>query len=177
MTRTKIYNCNKGLTLAKILSITCDNASSNDTMMTVLPDHLLEFPGKANHTRCFNHTIALVAMRVVRQFDIPKGGDETAMDEAELELRELAEGLDIEEEITQRELEADDNDEGDDEFYDWEGEQEHTFVLDRKDLNENVRPVRMLLVKVSLFLCHNGHRTYIVLEASQDSLFPNPLNH
>lgn len=159
------------------MSITCDNASPNDKMMTELPKRLPEFPGETNHTRCFNHTIALVAVRVVRQFDVPSGDTETIMNEAEQELRELADGIDIEEEVTQQEREVDDDDESDDDVLDWEGEREDTFILDREDLDENTRPVRMLLVKVSISLHHDVQWTYTVLEASQNSLFPNPLNH
>src|SRR3979490_1980879 len=102
--------------LDKILSITCDNASPNDKMMTELPKRLPEFPGETNHTLCFNHTIALVAVRVVRQFDVPSGDTETIMNEAEQELRELADGIDIEEEVTQQEQEVDDDDESDDDI-------------------------------------------------------------
>ena len=68
------------------MSITCDNASANDVMIDDLPQHLPNFPGKPNHTQCFNHTIALVAMRIVRQFDVPSAGEGDQMSEAEEEL-------------------------------------------------------------------------------------------
>lgn len=132
------------------MGITCDNASPNNTMIEVLPELIAGFPGAANHTRCFNHIVALVAIRIVRQFDVSSGEDNEAMDEAERELQELAEGLDIEEAVTQREREVDnDGDEGDDDDG-WREERERLSVADRKELDESVRPIRMLLVKVSV---------------------------
>jgi hypothetical protein len=43
----------------------------------------------------------LVAKRLIHQFDVLKGDADAAIDEAEKELRDLAEGMDIEEMVTQ----------------------------------------------------------------------------
>ena len=122
-------------------------------MIEVLPDHIPGFPGAANHTRCFNHIVALVAVRIVRQFDVASGENKEAMDEAEQELQDLAEGLDIEEAVTQREREAaDDEDDEDNEGDDvsgWNEERAKMSVADHDELDESTRPVRMLLIKVS----------------------------
>ncbi|KAH7905009.1 hypothetical protein BJ138DRAFT_987937, partial [Hygrophoropsis aurantiaca] len=53
----------------KILSITSDNASVNDAMVNALANIIPEFPGKANQTRCFSHTLNLVAKSIIRLFD------------------------------------------------------------------------------------------------------------
>ncbi|KAG1745068.1 uncharacterized protein EDB91DRAFT_1037560, partial [Suillus paluster] len=53
----------------QILSITCDNASNNDTMIRELSDKVLEFGGAVTHTRCFLHTVNLVAKSLIRKFD------------------------------------------------------------------------------------------------------------
>ena len=130
----------------QVLSITCDNASCNDTMIDELEDMIPNFPGAANRTRCFNHIIALVAVRVVRQFDIPKGEDIDVTNGPEQELRELAKDSDVEESITQREWECrgdDDDDDGD--IADWQDDE--PIVLDREALNASLKPGRMLLVK------------------------------
>ncbi|KAG1722531.1 hypothetical protein EDD22DRAFT_760423, partial [Suillus occidentalis] len=66
-----------------ILSITCDNASNNDTMVNELSDLLEDFPGETNRTRCFLHIVNLVAKTLIRQFDVPKAKVDTIMDEAE----------------------------------------------------------------------------------------------
>jgi hypothetical protein len=121
-------------------------------MIAELPMILPAFPGEANHTRCFNHTVALVAVRVVRQFDTPKCGARDELSEAEEELQALAEGSDIEEEVTQQEWEAVEGEPDEDDENDWDEEREGLFVLDREDLDENARPIRLLLVKVSVFL-------------------------
>jgi hypothetical protein len=120
-------------------------------MIEVLPQHIPGFPGAANQTRCFNHIVALVAIRIVRQFDVAKATDTDIMDEAERELRELAEGIDIEEAETQRERETRDDDDEDEDIDDdiWHEEREMLSATDRQELDESVRPVRLLLVKVS----------------------------
>ncbi|KAG1760280.1 hypothetical protein EDD22DRAFT_757666, partial [Suillus occidentalis] len=66
-----------------ILSVICDNASNNDTMVNELSDLLEDFPGETNRTRCFLHIINLVAKTLIRQFDVPKAKADTIMDEAE----------------------------------------------------------------------------------------------
>jgi hypothetical protein len=119
-------------------------------MIEVLPSMIEDFPGAPNHTRCFNHVVALVAKRIVRQFDV-KGGDSDGMDEAERELRELAEGLDLEESVTQSERDVDDKDEDDDDDDDGYDVTANLSATDREALNESLRPVRTLLVKVSKY--------------------------
>ncbi|KAF8867747.1 hypothetical protein BD779DRAFT_1416233, partial [Infundibulicybe gibba] len=53
----------------QILSITCDNATPNDTMIDELAKLISAFPGAANRTRCFTHILNLTAKSVLRQFD------------------------------------------------------------------------------------------------------------
>ncbi|KAG2031558.1 hypothetical protein BDR03DRAFT_875694, partial [Suillus americanus] len=55
-----------------ILSITADNASSNDTMITKLADMVGHFGGKTARTRCFLHIVNLVAKSLLKQFNVPK---------------------------------------------------------------------------------------------------------
>jgi hypothetical protein len=117
-------------------------------MIEELPDLIDGFPGAPNHTRCFNHIVALVAKRIVRQFDVASGGDSDTVGEAERELRELAEGLDVEEATAQREQDiSDDGGDGDDDDDVWHDD---LSAIDRQALNESLRPVRTLLVKVSI---------------------------
>ena len=67
--------------------------SPNDTMIVELMDLIHNFPGEANCTRCFAHIINLVAKSLLRQFDIPNKKADSALDEAEKILLELAKGL------------------------------------------------------------------------------------
>jgi len=69
------------------------------------------------------------------------------MDDAEKELRELAEGIDIEEDITQSELDGDGDD--DDDVEGWNEQREGLSIPDHEALDASLHPVRLLLVKVS----------------------------
>jgi hypothetical protein len=53
----------------KILSVTCDNTSNNDTMITEL-DHMLTKFLPVNCTCCFAHILNLVAKSLLKQFDV-----------------------------------------------------------------------------------------------------------
>ncbi|RDB26703.1 hypothetical protein Hypma_005265 [Hypsizygus marmoreus] len=70
-------------------------------MVDMLPELIPTFPGQANLTGCFNHILSLVAKTAVHQFDVSKSKANDALDEAEWELRELAEGVDLEDLATQ----------------------------------------------------------------------------
>ena len=123
-------------------------------MIVRMSNLLISFLGDANRARCFNHVIAVIAKSAIHQFDIPKGQADAVLDEAESELRELAEGLDIEEEQTKGEWEGPDNEE-DEEGEDpdgWVDEVAGLSVADHEALEENIRPVRLVLVKVGVDL-------------------------
>lgn len=134
-------------------------------MIVRLANIIKSFPGHPNHTRCFNHVIALVAKSAVWQFDVPKGLADVALDEAEQELKELAEGIDIEEEIAQGEWEVPDDTEEDRVKSDdgWVDEVAGLSITDHEELEENIRPVRLVLVKVShLFRSNSLKETHLV---------------
>jgi hypothetical protein len=97
------------------LGITCDNASPKDTMMEHLSEIITSFAGDSKCMQCFNHIITLVMKRLIHQFDIADKDADAAMDEAEMVLRELTEGMDIEEMLTQCAWDADQDDDDDDE--------------------------------------------------------------
>jgi hypothetical protein len=117
-------------------------------MIDALMAQIREFPGEVNRTRCFNHIVALVAVRVVCQFNVPKGDNTDGTNDAEKELRELAEGSDIEETVSQREWEsAEDDDEDDEDLAEWQDDE--MTALDREALDASLKPGRMLMIKVS----------------------------
>ena len=119
-------------------------------MIDKLADLLENFPGDPNRTRCFNHVIALVAQKMTRQFDVPKGGVDAALDEAEKELRNLAEGIDIEEMLTKSMQDADKEDEDNEENED--GTEDEMSAEDRTVLDASMWPLRLVLVKVCSFV-------------------------
>ncbi|KAF9504231.1 hypothetical protein BS47DRAFT_1252105, partial [Hydnum rufescens UP504] len=52
----------------QILSVTCDNASNNDTMCNKLAKSVNSFH-LSMHVRCFTHIINLTAHTLTNQFD------------------------------------------------------------------------------------------------------------
>lgn len=63
-----------------MLCVTCNNAVNNTVMVDNLVEALPSFPRKANHTRCFLHTINLVAKSLLKEFDMTKKEATQALD-------------------------------------------------------------------------------------------------
>jgi hypothetical protein len=134
----------------QILSITCDNASNNDTMIAELANLLNNFPGPANQTRCFTHILNLVVKSVIRQFNLPKSKGDKILDEAAKELFDLAGNIEFEEdELARRDANEEEGDD-DDNVEGWIDERTHMTDIELEELDESVEPVRLLLTKVSL---------------------------
>lgn len=152
MKRSKLtYSC-------QILSITCDNASANDAMITHLAELLPGFPGQANRTRCFAHILNLVAKCIMRQFDAPKKAKTKRISNEE-DLDDLT--WDSTNDLETDELESDSDDEDNEEDLQLEeeiaGEDDDVANEDGRDemtmaeieqLEESVKPVRRVLTKV-----------------------------
>ena len=83
----------------QILAVTCDNATNNDRMIEELEFLLEDFPGAANHARCFTHILNLVVKSIMKHFDLPQGKKDVA-DEATMELMKLAGDIEEEEAVT-----------------------------------------------------------------------------
>jgi hypothetical protein len=131
----------------QILSITANNASSNDTMIDHLEDLLEDFPGDANQTRCFLHVVALIAGTLKKQFDLPKKGSV----DLDKELTTLAKNIEEEEADTRNCLELD---EDDDDMEGWVDELENMSIEERAEHEKSVRPLRLLLAKARHFFHH-----------------------
>ena len=135
------------LTIVQVLSVTCNNASANDTMIDKLSELLEEFPGSANRTRCFNHILNLVAKSVMKQFDLPKARAGEALDAAAEALAGLGGDIESQEMLPDGDLvgdeEKDDNSDG---LVDicQEMSDEEIALLDN-----TLQPVRLVLAKVS----------------------------
>ena len=140
------------LTIAQILSITCDNALNNDTMVETLKGLVKIFPGESNHTRCFDHIVNLIAKSVIQQFDIPKAKANESFDDVLRELMVLSEDLE-KEELDTRERECGEVESDDDNNLDgWVDEQGDMSEMEQKELDDNIQPIRRVLVKVSVAL-------------------------
>jgi hypothetical protein len=133
------------LTIRKILSVTHNNVSVNNLMIDIMGKELVDLPGQANRTRCFDHILNLAAKTVTKLFDLPKTkvGDTTSAEEQKL--MDLAGDIDVEEMYMQQ-LEGDkanlDDVEG------WIDEESFLSEEEVMLLNEAILPVRRVLVKV-----------------------------
>lgn len=137
------------------------------------------FPGEAAHTRCFDRICHLCAKSLLRPFDVTSGkGAQNAKDATEASLEELANGLELEErevtvlgldKIVEEELEelrvkskskskkkGEEAEEEDGQAAlddrDIEGDFDEMRTLskeEREELDDVVRPVKFVLVKVS----------------------------
>jgi hypothetical protein len=136
--------------LKQILCVSCDNASNNETMVDELEVLLPEY-SPSNRVRCFTHVLNLVAKSLLKQFDVvKKSKNDDGLNEEDHKLFTLAESLEEEELTTANELNDDNGEEGDeDNLEDWVDEVEILPDPERKLLEESVRPVKMVLVKVS----------------------------
>jgi hypothetical protein len=136
------------LTMTQIISITCDNASNNDTMVEKLKDLLEVFPGDSNRTWCFDHIVNLIAKSIIQQFDLPKTKGNKVFDEVLQDLMVSASDLD-KEELATREGESSEVDRDDDNTDGWVDEREEMSETEQQELDENIQPIRRVLVKVS----------------------------
>jgi hypothetical protein len=82
--------------------------SNNDTLVLSLSTAIDGFPGAANQTRCFAHTISISAKSILKQFDVPKTKPGVILDEAAQALANLAKELDSEERTEQEAWETED---------------------------------------------------------------------
>ena len=131
--------------VCQILSVTCDNASSNDAMIEALSELLTAFPGATNRTRCFTHILNLVVKVILRQFDVPRAKAGEALDAVSQALVDLAGDIDVEGAVMdEQEDDDDDREEGQVDPREGMSQQE------RDELDMAVCPVHVVLVKVSL---------------------------
>jgi hypothetical protein len=127
-------------------------------LVKILPDF-----SQVNHTRCFLHIVNLCAKSIIKQFDVPKKKEDEHLDEAvrELqddndELQDLAGDQELEEQqtvdtIAQHQINGQDGEEEeeDDGIEGWIDEMELLSPAERAGLEESIRPVKLVLVKVS----------------------------
>ena len=131
----------------KILSVTCDNASANDTMVEELELLIEQFNGQTSRARCILHVGNLVAKSMIKQFDIPRGRQGEDPGEEEKNLRALADGVDIKDYEMIGTIGKDP--EKDDDMDGWVDEIALLSAQEKARLENDIRPVRFALTKVS----------------------------
>jgi hypothetical protein len=140
------------LTQIQILSVTCDNASNNDKMVRQLEQLIDEFKGQESQTRCFTHILNLIAKSIIRQFDVPKAQYNRVFDKATMALMELAGDIEREEQAIVEMGDDREDDEEDENTEDWVDERDTMSEEQLNALDESARPVRLMLVKVGVYL-------------------------
>jgi hypothetical protein len=136
----------------KILAVTADNASANDTMVDNMALDLPVFPGKEHFVRCFNHTVNLIGKSLLKLFEGPKNaadGSDTALDAAEEALRTMEKDIEIEDLRTQLNNYTNQGSIGADDPFDVFDEVGDMTPAEAEEFRESVLPIRRALVKVS----------------------------
>ena len=96
----------------QILSIMCDDASNNGTMILELSNLVPTFPSESNLTRCFNHILSLIGKTAIHVFDVLQVDKDEELDNATAELLDLAKNINIEE-LKAQAVQSDGNGDGD----------------------------------------------------------------
>lgn len=139
----------------QMLSVTCDNASCNDTMVNEMAVEIDNF-SEVNRTRCFLHIVNLVAKSLLKPFEtIKKGLQDDAL---QRELDEMAEDLELEEVATQAfgNGVCDDDESTEDDIDGLVDEMEDLSEEERTEIRAQIRPVMLVLAKVSEHCTSNG---------------------
>ena len=136
----------------QMLGVTCDNASNNDTMVDEMARRIAVFEGTFSRVRCFAHVVNLVVKSLLRQFDVRETKDADGLvDEDVRALLELAQGMADEDVETLRDRRAEEHGvedaENDEE---WVDEIATLDDWERDEFEEQVRPIKMVTVKVSV---------------------------
>lgn len=122
-------------------------------MIEELGKSIEAFPGAANQNRCFLHIVNLVAKGVLRQFEPPKKQGEDGLAEGAAELLALVgELVDDESGELENDIEEDVDDNVEDDDVDGLEETRAEMTPEEiEELEEDVKPVCMVLAKVSNF--------------------------
>lgn len=120
-------------------------------MIDRLAEILDDFPGSPNWTRCFAHTLNLVAKCIMRQFDAPKKDkrQDLGWDEAFNALDALADELESDSDKNEANNEETENKEGELEIEEGTFDGREGMTAEEVwDLEKTVEPVQRVLVKV-----------------------------
>ena len=120
------------------------------------------FPGAANQTRCFMHILNLIAKSVLWQFEAPKSKGGNVLDDAARELAAVFDDLDDldDDDVALNSGGDEDDEEGTNDVGDDVVDDDEDGLPDERDgmseeelasLEKSVKPVRLVLTKVSQF--------------------------
>jgi hypothetical protein len=124
-----------------MLSVTCNNASNNNTMVDELGALIDNFSGGASQTCCFAHIINLITKMIIQQFDVPKTKEGENVNVAMAELLVLSSDMDVEDLLTQASHSQSDGDSDEDNEDGWVDEKGKLLTSDLKELEEDIQPI------------------------------------
>ena len=125
-------------------------------MIDELQKALPEYGGRASHARCFLHTTNLIAKSLISMFDIKKKNGASWLEEPSnddwlaREIEELGEDLDHDEQAMVAETEGSNVKEGADDTEGLVDLAEEMRPEERAMHEASIRPVTLVLVKVSM---------------------------
>jgi hypothetical protein len=128
--------------------------SNNDTMVKCLSKTIVSFPGATNQMCCFVHTLSISAKAISKQFDIPKGQHDSALDVAAQAFADLAEELEMEEALVMEIQEMVDEEEEDQPLDSWVNFCEGLNEEEHNDLDASIQPVWLMLIKVCCLIAY-----------------------
>jgi hypothetical protein len=118
-------------------------------MTTELEALVAHFGGESARTCCFLHVVNLIAKSFIKEFDLPEKKANEVLSSAEEDMRELATDIEWEDRVTIAENGDGDPDANEvDNIEGWMDETSELTDVERKELQTNIQPIRLLLVKV-----------------------------
>ena len=136
--------------------MTADNASANDMMTTHLHQLVPSFGGQATRTCCFLHIVNLVAKLIIKEFDILDKHSNSTDGEAEC-LHQIAGDIEREDKVMLAEMGAGDPNDADNDDAEWTYDLDDMMPEEHTQVEQNIYPVRMVLVKVQFTHHYSWH--------------------
>ena len=100
------------------------------------------FPGKGMHVRCFAHVLNLIVKSILKQFDLPEAKKDEILSEGLEELRTLGADLELEEQISRKTTNNDNDNVGDiDDIEGWIDKHQEMSEDELEELEDTILPV------------------------------------
>ena len=114
------------------------------------------FGGQATRTHCFLHIVNLVAKLIIKEFDIPDKCSNSTDGEAEC-LHQIAGDIKREDKVTLAEMGTGDPDDVDNDDAKWTYDLDDMMPEECMQVEQDIYPVRMVLVKVQFTHHYSWH--------------------
>ncbi|KAG1777141.1 hypothetical protein EV702DRAFT_970247 [Suillus placidus] len=133
-------------------------------MTAKLEDLVAHFGGESARTHCFLHVVNLIAKSLIKEFDLPKKKADEVLSRAEEDMQEFTTDIEWEDQITVAEnRDGDPNSDKFDNTEGWVDEMSELMDVKRKELQTNIQPIRLLLVKLRKLAYKMIHSMTLIL--------------